>query len=122
MAVARGFATILSYKDEIRAIMARCLELDAAYFHSGPHRYFGAFYARVPAFAGGDLERSREHFDTALSVDPNYFDQRDGKVYSAEGYGAPVAVPTAPTVHHTYNYGWGMPSSRITPISRPAGR
>jgi len=74
--IAKGFATILSYKDEIRAIMARCLELDANYFHTGPHRYFGAFYAKVPAFAGGDLERSREHFDTSLRGAPYYLGTR----------------------------------------------
>jgi hypothetical protein len=70
--IAKGFATVLAYKDEIRAIMARCLELDATYFHYGPHRYFGAFYARVPAFAGGDLERSKQHFEQALAGAPYY--------------------------------------------------
>lgn len=74
--LAKGFATVLSYKDEIRAIMARCLELDATYYYYGPHRYFGAFYARVPAFAGGDLERSREHFDAALEGAPGYLATR----------------------------------------------
>lgn len=74
--IAKGFATVLSYKDEIRAIMARCLELDATYYYYGPHRYFGAFYARVPAFAGGDLERSREHFETALEGAPGYLGTR----------------------------------------------
>ncbi len=74
--LAKGFATVLAYKDEIRAIMARCLELDATYFYHAPHRYFGAFYARVPAFAGGDLERSREHFETALEAAPGYLGTR----------------------------------------------
>lgn len=74
--LAKGFATVLSYKDEIRAIMARCLELDATYYYYGPHRYFGAFYARVPAFAGGDLERSNEHFQTALEAAPGYLGTR----------------------------------------------
>jgi tetratricopeptide (TPR) repeat protein len=75
-ASAQGFATVLSYKDEIRAIMSRCLELDANYFYAGPHRYFGAFFARAPAFAGGDLERARQHFDQSLQVAPNYFATR----------------------------------------------
>ena len=75
-ASAQGFATVLSYKDEIRAIMTRCLELDANFFYAGPHRYFGAFYARAPAFAGGDLERSRQHFEQSLQVEPNYFATR----------------------------------------------
>ncbi|MEM9194238.1 MAG: TRAP transporter TatT component family protein [Myxococcota bacterium] len=72
----RGFATVLGYKDEIRAVMQRCVELDGDYFHAGPHRYFGAFYARVPSFAGGDLERSQEHFDRALQTGPSYLGTR----------------------------------------------
>jgi tetratricopeptide (TPR) repeat protein len=74
--IAKGFATVLSYKDEIRAVMARCLELDATYFYHGPHRYFGAFYARIPAFAGGDLEKSKQHFDAALAAAPDYLGTR----------------------------------------------
>jgi len=74
--IAKGFATILAYKDEIRAIMARCLELDASYFYAGPHRYFGVFYAKVPAFAGGDLERSNEHFQQAIAAAPTYLATR----------------------------------------------
>ena len=52
-------------------------------------------------------------------VNPSYFDQRDGQVYAASGYGGPVSVPLAPNVNHTYNYGWGIPSSRLTPIAHP---
>lgn len=52
-------------------------------------------------------------------VNPSYFDSRDGQVYAAQGYGGPVSVPLAPVVRHTYNYGWGIPSSRLTPISHP---
>ncbi len=74
--LAKGFATVLSYKDEIRAVMARCMELDATYFHHGPPRYFGAFYARVPAFAGGDLELSKQNFDQALAAAPDYLGTR----------------------------------------------
>ena len=72
-ASADGFATLLSYKDEIRAVMAQCLEQDRDYFHWGPDRYFGVFFARAPAFAGGDLERSKQHFEASLSREPNYF-------------------------------------------------
>lgn len=49
-----------------------------------------------------------------------YHDQRDGQLWAAQGYGVPVAVPLAPVVGHQYNYGWGTPSSRLTPISRVA--
>lgn len=59
------------------------------------------------------------HYKIVYPVNPGYFDGRDGQVYAAQGYGGPVSVPLAPTVRHTYNYGWGVPSSRLTPISRP---
>ena len=59
-----------------------------------------------------------KHYNLTYAANPDYFDQRDGKVFAAQGYGIPVAVPLAPNVGHTYNYGWGIPSSRLTPISR----
>ncbi len=62
------------------------------------------------------------HYNMVYPVDPNHFDQRDGQVYAAQGYGGPVSVPLAPVVNHTYNYGWGVPSSRLTPVSRPIGQ
>lgn len=68
-----GFATVLAYKDEIRASMTRCLELDREYFFGGPDRYFGAFFAVAPSYAGGDLDRSRQHFEYSISRYPGYF-------------------------------------------------
>jgi hypothetical protein len=62
------------------------------------------------------------HYKIVYPVNPGYFDGRDGQVYAAQGYGGPVSVPLAPVVRHTYNYGWGVPSSRLTPISRPIPR
>jgi len=64
---ADGFATVLSFKDEIRAVMTHCLENGRDYFFSGPDRYFGAFFAIAPAYAGGDLDRSRQHFEYSIS-------------------------------------------------------
>jgi hypothetical protein len=59
-----------------------------------------------------------DKYQITYAAQPNYFDQRDGRLYSAQGYGVPMSVPLAPNVRHTYNYGWGMPSSRLTPVSR----
>ena len=72
-ASAQGFATLLSYKDEIRAVMTRCLALDANYFYAAPHRYFGAFFSRAPAYAGGDLAQSKIHFEASIAIEPRYF-------------------------------------------------
>lgn len=75
-ASAEGFATLLSYKDEVKAIMERCLELDQPFYYYGPDRYFGVFYGRAPAMSGGDLNKSRAHFDLSLEKEPNYFATR----------------------------------------------
>ena len=48
-----------------------------------------------------------------VPVDPGYCDPRDQLLYSAQGYNVPVTVPLAP-VCRAYNYGWGVPSARLT--------
>lgn len=77
---------------------------------------FGYF---VPTGCGGAGCPPWGHYNMVYPVDPSYHDGRDGQVYAAQGYGGPVSVPLAPNVHHTYNYGWGIPSSRLTPVSHP---
>ncbi|MEM7139338.1 MAG: TRAP transporter TatT component family protein [Myxococcota bacterium] len=67
-----SFATLLSYKDEVRATMEFCLNNDAAYWYAGPDRYFGIFYARAPGFSGGDMNKSMEHFERSIAAHPNY--------------------------------------------------
>ncbi len=57
------------------------------------------------------------HYSIVYPDNPAHFDGRDGQVYAAQGVGGPVSVPLAPNVRHAYNYGWGIPSSRLTPIS-----
>lgn len=78
---------------------------------------FGYF---IPTGAGGAGVPFAGKYSRVYPQDPYYFDQRDGQAWGAQGYGIPMAVPLAPTVGHAYNYGWGSPSSRLTPISRPA--
>ncbi|MCA9055993.1 MAG: hypothetical protein KDA75_19305 [Planctomycetaceae bacterium] len=60
------------------------------------------------------------HYSIVYPVDPWYGDARDAGVYGAEGYGGPMSVPLAPVIRHTFNYGWGVPSSRLTPVSHLA--
>ena len=78
---------------------------------------FGYF---IPTGAGGAGVPFAGRYSRVYPQDPHYFDQRDGQAWAAQGYGAPMAVPLAPVVGHTFNYGWGIPSSRLTPISHPA--
>ncbi|HEV8323293.1 MAG TPA: TRAP transporter TatT component family protein [Myxococcota bacterium] len=71
-AVEKGFTTVLGRKDEIKKYSERVLSIDEKWFFGAAHRYFGSFYAKAPAFAGGDMEKSKEHFDKAIEIGPNY--------------------------------------------------
>jgi len=75
-AILESFATLLSYKDEIRAIMEFCLDEDPLYWYQAPDRYFGIFYAKAPGFAGGDMNKSAAHFNVSIDAHPNYFGTR----------------------------------------------
>ena len=79
-----GFTTILSHKDDIAATMQHVLDLDPGFFHGAPHRYFGVYRTKIP-FPGGDLPKSKEHFEKAVALDANYLDT---KVLFAENYAA----------------------------------
>ena len=76
---AKGCAVTLGNKDRIRAVMTRVLELDTettfgkqGFFHGAVDRYFGSFYAVAPGFAGGDMEKSKAHFEKSLEKAPYY--------------------------------------------------
>jgi tetratricopeptide (TPR) repeat protein len=82
---AKGFATTLANKDKVKAVMDRVLAVDEDLFHGAPDRYFGAFYAVAPGFAGGDMVKSREHFEKSLLRAPDYVGT---KVLMADTYAA----------------------------------
>lgn len=67
-----GIGATLKHLPTVKAYMTRVGELDAAYFYNGPERYWGAYYAAIPSFAGQDLGKSKEFFDKSLAASPNY--------------------------------------------------
>lgn len=80
---AKGFTTLLAQRNRVRKIMEWVTEKNPTFFYGGPYRYWGAYYALSPAFAGGDLNKSRENFQKSLEVEPNYFGT---KVLMADTY------------------------------------
>ncbi len=74
----------------------------------------------LPSGCGGAGCKPFGHYTRVYADDPGYFDGRDGQIYAVPGVGGPVSVPLAPNVRHAYNYGWGVPSSRLTPVSNSA--
>ena len=72
----QGLTTILKYKDTIYAWMVRIEEIDPNYFYTGPTRYFAAYYAALPSFAGQDLPKAQELFIKAIEANPDHLGNR----------------------------------------------
>jgi hypothetical protein len=71
-AVGMGFATVLKHKSKLHAFISRVAELDPEYYYGAAGRGLGAYYAKAPSFAGGDLDVAKGHFDTSLELAPDY--------------------------------------------------
>jgi hypothetical protein len=78
-----GIATQLKYKGRIKALIETVEKLDPTFFHGAVARYWGAFYAVAPSFAGGDLNKSKKSFELSLQQAPQYLGT---KVLMAEVY------------------------------------
>ncbi|MCS7297500.1 MAG: TRAP transporter TatT component family protein [Bacteroidia bacterium] len=81
-----SFRQKVQVRSTIRLYWDRIFELDPAYFHGGPYRFFGGYYALVPAITGEqDVNKSKDMFEKSLSVAPYYLET---KVLYAEAYAA----------------------------------
>lgn len=69
---AQDITVVLTYKDRIYSIMEQVYRLDTNYFYGAADRYFGAYYAIAPSFAGGDLDKSWNHFEATRKIEPRY--------------------------------------------------
>lgn len=69
-------AKLIFHKSDVRAMMERVLELDETYFYGAAHRYLGAYYAITPKSKGGSDKKAAEHFEKALTLEPNFFETR----------------------------------------------
>lgn len=69
--LAKGLTTILKYKDNIKAMMDRILQLDDGYFYHAPYRYFGVYWTKIPVFRG-DQKKSTDNFEKSIAGSPQY--------------------------------------------------
>ncbi len=72
-AVGMGFTTVLKHKNKLHAFISKVHELDVQYYYGAADRGLGAYYAKAPSFAGGDLDLAKTHFEASLAVAPDYF-------------------------------------------------
>lgn len=69
---AQGIARTLKHLPTVKAYISKVEQLDPAYYNHGPARYWGAYYAALPSFAGQDLDKSAEYFASSLQGAPYY--------------------------------------------------
>lgn len=67
-----GIATILKHKTTIKKMVKRVQELDPDFSYGSVDRYWGAYYAVAPSFAGGDLKKSHHSFQKAFQKGRGY--------------------------------------------------
>lgn len=68
---AQGITPLLDRAAELRAFFGRAALLAPALDDAGPSRELGRLLAAIPAYAGGDLELARAHFEAALKAAPS---------------------------------------------------
>ena len=59
----------LKYRELLEVLMHRIISLDPSFYYSGPYRFFGSLYSRIP---GIELSQSKSYFDQALQAHPEY--------------------------------------------------
>ena len=70
----------LNHRELLEVMMHRILSLEPGYHYSGPYRFFGSMYTRIP---GVELSHSETYFNQALSANPEYL---GNAVHMAEFY------------------------------------
>ena len=74
--VAMGISRTLKHIPTVKAYMTKVQELDGTYYNHGPDRYWGAYYAKLPSFAGRDFEQSATHLAASIEGAPHYLPTR----------------------------------------------
>ncbi len=70
----------MNYRELIEVIMHRIISLDPGYYYSGPYRFFGSMYTRIP---GVELSQSETYFKQAMVSHPEFL---GNAVHMAEFY------------------------------------
>lgn len=78
-----GIFASVSNKGQIVDMLKRVEELLPDFYYASVPRFWGAYYAVVPGFAGGSMKKSRENFELAIKKAPDYL---GSKVLMAELY------------------------------------
>jgi hypothetical protein len=68
-----GVRALLRSRGTILGCVQHLRRIDPGYFYGGADRLLGVYHAAAPRLMGGDLDRSRAHFEAALRAGAAYF-------------------------------------------------
>lgn len=60
----------LNQRELLEVLMNRVIALDPGYYYSGPYRFFGALYTKIP---GVELSQADTYFKQSIESNPEYF-------------------------------------------------
>lgn len=72
----KGLTTLLKHRPTVFTFITQIDERQPEFFYGAADRYWGAYYAALPSFAGQDLGRSAESFDASIENSPDYLGTR----------------------------------------------
>lgn len=61
---------------KVKALVDRSVAADEKAIKGGPHRFLGAYFVKIPLFAGKDPEKSRAYFAKSVELFPEYLENR----------------------------------------------
>jgi tetratricopeptide (TPR) repeat protein len=68
----KGILRVAMDIPKVRGVNEWILEQAEDYYMAAVHRFFGAFFAEIPSFAGQDFDRSLAHFERAIELFPDW--------------------------------------------------
>jgi hypothetical protein len=68
---AQGFTPLIDERDELRQMLTRVAQVAPDLDEAGAERELGKLFAALPAYAGGDLQQARSHFEAAVARAPD---------------------------------------------------
>lgn len=78
-----GIFSSMKYKNQILSSIKQVEKMRPDFYHGAVPRYWGGFYAVAPGIAGGSMKKSKESFQKAIEMAPDYLGT---KVLYAELY------------------------------------
>jgi len=63
----------ISDLSKVNAMMQFVLDNEETYYYGAAHMYFGTILSKMPAALGGNLVKSKEHFDKCISINKGKF-------------------------------------------------